>query len=229
MKIKFRTLSAHDGKVSVSFDNGETFDDYEIADVRDSGIVIPDGIEVSNIVVKAGSKVLRNLEIESANSGSQPIYLHIENLDSGQNIVGYPLKPSDAMADSGDRFWHVLVNYDYIAGLFDITDGRTLYFDAKVIYNGQQLVIHSDEYASFMRDEPETYYTINPGEFCRIMCRYNIASEGPNARIWLFDSNPYMFVESGTSDDYDRSKLAGQYKDIIMDSGVIFINNELLG
>ena len=154
------------------------------------------------------------------------MYLHCKDLNRSSVIAEFPVKESPSI-DSGERIWDVLVNYKYIANLFDVTDERTLYFDVKVNWHGEpQEAYHNDEYAIFMRDQPEKCYAIHSGQFCIISVPYNIRNEGPDARIWLFDSNPYMFVESGDPTAYDRSKLVGRYKNILMETGEAYDNTK---
>ena len=63
MKIKFIKLPTTDGIIKVSLDGGQSFTDYNVADVHESGIPLGDNQDYEKIQVKAPANVLKNLDI----------------------------------------------------------------------------------------------------------------------------------------------------------------------
>ena len=63
MKIKFTKLPTNDGIIKVSLDGGQSFTDYNVADVHESGIPLEDNQDYEKIQVKAPANVLKNLDI----------------------------------------------------------------------------------------------------------------------------------------------------------------------
>ena len=63
MKIKFTKLPTNDGTIKVSLDGGQSFTDYNIADIHESGIPLEDNQDYEKIQVKAPANVLKNLDI----------------------------------------------------------------------------------------------------------------------------------------------------------------------
>ena len=85
MKIKFTKLPTNDGIIKVSLDGGQSFTDYNIADIHESGIPLEDNQDYEKIQVKAPANVLKNLNVissvkvegEGAETGStnEPIFI----------------------------------------------------------------------------------------------------------------------------------------------------------
>ena len=63
MKIKFTKLPTNDGIIKVSLDGGQSFTDYNVADIHESGIPLEDSQDYEKIQVKAPANVLKNLDI----------------------------------------------------------------------------------------------------------------------------------------------------------------------
>ena len=63
MKIKFTKLPTTDGTIKVSLDGGQSFTDYNVVDVHESGIPLEDNQDYEKIQVKAPANVLKNLDI----------------------------------------------------------------------------------------------------------------------------------------------------------------------
>ena len=63
MKIKFTKLPTTNGTIKVSLDGGQSFTDYNVADVHESGIPLEDNQDYEKIQVKAPANVLKNLDI----------------------------------------------------------------------------------------------------------------------------------------------------------------------
>lgn len=63
MKIKFTSLPTSGGKIQVSFDGGGSFTDYNVEDVRESGIPLDDGQDYSLIQIKSSASVLKDLDV----------------------------------------------------------------------------------------------------------------------------------------------------------------------
>ena len=92
MKIKFEKLSTVNGKVYVNFGSG--FKEYEISEVKDSGIAIPeDCTDYSLIQIKGSSVILNNLDVISNIKTSD------DNAISPEDITGIVLKDFDGEFD----------------------------------------------------------------------------------------------------------------------------------
>ena len=63
MKIKFTKLPTTDGTIKVSLDGGQSFTDYNVADVHESGIPLEDNQDYEKIQIQAPANVLKNLDI----------------------------------------------------------------------------------------------------------------------------------------------------------------------
>ena len=63
MKIVFTALPTFGGKIQVSFDGGVSYKDYNVADVRESGIPLDDDQDYEKIRIKGTSNVLKNLDV----------------------------------------------------------------------------------------------------------------------------------------------------------------------
>ena len=92
MKIKFEKLSTVNGKVYVNFGNG--FKEYQISEVKDSGITIPeDCTDYSLIQIKGSSVILNNLDVISSIKTSD------DNAISPEDITGIVLKDFNGIFD----------------------------------------------------------------------------------------------------------------------------------
>ena len=92
MRIKFEKLNTTNGKVYVNFGNG--FQEYEINEVKDSGIAIPeDCTDYSLIQIKGSSVILNNLDVISSIKTSD------DNAISSEDITGIVLKDFNGKFD----------------------------------------------------------------------------------------------------------------------------------
>ena len=66
MKIKFTKLPTNDGTIKVSLDGGQSFTDYNIADIHESGIPLEDNQDYEKIQIQAPANVLKNLNVISS-------------------------------------------------------------------------------------------------------------------------------------------------------------------
>ena len=66
MKIIFKDSELNEGIINVSLDGGFTFTDYEIADVKESGIPLDDSQDYEKIKIKGPANVLKNLDVLSS-------------------------------------------------------------------------------------------------------------------------------------------------------------------
>ena len=66
MKIKFTKLPTNDGTIKVSLDGGQSFTDYNIADIHESGIPLEDNQDYEKIQIQAPANVLKNLNVVSS-------------------------------------------------------------------------------------------------------------------------------------------------------------------
>lgn len=81
MKIQFNALETLTGKVSVSLDNGETYTEYNVADVKDTGIELDDSQDISKIIIKGDVTTLSNLSI-SKSVDIEGLKKDVDNLSS---------------------------------------------------------------------------------------------------------------------------------------------------
>lgn len=65
MKIRFTKLPTTDGTIKVSLDGGNSFNDYNVADVHESGIPLEDSQDYEKIQIQAPANVLKNLNVVS--------------------------------------------------------------------------------------------------------------------------------------------------------------------
>lgn len=66
MKIVFKDSELNEGIIKISLDGGFTFTDYEIADVKESGILLDDSQDYEKIKIKGPANVLKNLDVISS-------------------------------------------------------------------------------------------------------------------------------------------------------------------
>lgn len=66
MKIRFTKLQTTDGTIKVSLDGGDSFTDYNIADIHKSGIPLDDNQDYEKNQIQASANVLKNLNIVSS-------------------------------------------------------------------------------------------------------------------------------------------------------------------
>ena len=66
MKIKFIKLPTTDGIIKVSLDGGQSFTEYNIADIRESGIPLDDNQDYEKIQIQARANILKNLNVVSS-------------------------------------------------------------------------------------------------------------------------------------------------------------------
>ena len=66
MKIKFTKLPTNDDTIKVSLDGGQSFTDYNVADVHESGIPLADSQDYEKNQIQAPANVLKNLNVVSS-------------------------------------------------------------------------------------------------------------------------------------------------------------------
>ena len=66
MKIIFKNSELNEGIIKISLDGGFTFTDYEITDVKESGILLDDSQDYEKIKIKGPANVLKNLDVLSS-------------------------------------------------------------------------------------------------------------------------------------------------------------------
>lgn len=101
MKIRFTKLPTTDGTIKVSLDGGNSFKDYNVADVHESGIPLADSQDYEKIQIQAPANILKNLNVVSGvkvddGSGSSSV--------DEQEIY---TKSFDIMGDYGNLYVHV--------------------------------------------------------------------------------------------------------------------------
>ena len=65
MKIKFTKLPTTDGTIKISLDGGQSFTDYNVADIHKSGVPLSDSQDYEKIQIQAPANVLKNLNVVS--------------------------------------------------------------------------------------------------------------------------------------------------------------------
>ena len=66
MKIKFTKLPTTNGTIKVSLDGGDSFKDYNIADIHKSGVPLSDSQDYEKIQIQAPANILKNLNVISS-------------------------------------------------------------------------------------------------------------------------------------------------------------------
>ena len=66
MKIKFTKLPTTDGIIKVSLDGGQSFTDYNIVDIHESGVPLEDNQDYEKNQIQAPANVLKNLNVVSS-------------------------------------------------------------------------------------------------------------------------------------------------------------------
>ena len=66
MKIKFTKLPTTNGIIKISLDGGDSFKDYNIADIHKSGIPLEDNQDYEKIQIQAPANILKNLNVVSS-------------------------------------------------------------------------------------------------------------------------------------------------------------------
>ena len=89
MKIKFTKLPTNDGTIKVSLDGGQSFTDYNVADVHESGIPLEDNQDYEKIQIQAPANVLKNLNVVSG--------VKVESNEGGGTGGGSTNEPSFIM------------------------------------------------------------------------------------------------------------------------------------
>lgn len=63
MKIVFKDSELSKGIIKISLDGGFTFTDYEITDVKETGIPLDDSQDYEKIKIKGPANVLKRLDV----------------------------------------------------------------------------------------------------------------------------------------------------------------------
>ena len=130
MKIKFTKLPTTTGTIKVSLDGGQSFTDYNIADIHESGITLGDDQDYEKIQIQAPANVLKNLNVVSSvkvddGSGSSDVdlsdyvkkeYFYGELYDGGCGY-GYRITSRPGGFERIDTGW-----YENLV----LSDGRSL-------------------------------------------------------------------------------------------------------
>ncbi len=108
MKIEFTKLPTIGGKIQVSLDGGQSFTDYNIEDIHDSGIPLDDNQDYEKIQIRGPANllknlnVLKNIKIDGTNGSSSENTIdsrfieieRYETFEEGQTYVGYSKNPT---------------------------------------------------------------------------------------------------------------------------------------
>lgn len=181
MRIHFKDPKLTDGLIKVSLDGGYTFNEHNISDVKADGILLDESQDFDKIIVKGPANVLKNLDVLSkiqidgdsiGNTGSSaepvqkntPIYVFSPELNHRYVTNEAEETSMEDTVDDGNRVTSLIINYEYLANLFNITDGRTIYFDT----------FHPDLPGYERQSNYRTYfYAINPEEIKYLSFDYN--------------------------------------------------------
>jgi hypothetical protein len=93
MKIVFTELPTSGGKIQVSFDGGSTFKDYNVTEIKVSGIPLDDNQDYEKIQIKGSSNVLKSLDVISK------INTHSDDDLLPEDITGIVLKDFNGLFD----------------------------------------------------------------------------------------------------------------------------------
>ena len=104
MKIRFTKLPTTDGTIKVSLDGGNSFKDYNVADIHEDGIPLADSQDYEKIQIQAPANILKNLNVVSGvkvdngsgvdENNSLPITTIYYNLYDGGCGYGFSLQES---------------------------------------------------------------------------------------------------------------------------------------
>ena len=108
MKIKFTKLPTTDGIIKVSLDGGQSFTDYNVADVHESGIPLADSQDYEKIQIQAPANVLKNLNVISS--------VKVEGEDGGESTIEPIL-----IMDTGFDFPKCVTGFIFPNGMTTIT------------------------------------------------------------------------------------------------------------
>lgn len=87
MRIKFNKLQTRDGKINITFDS-DTYTEYNVSDIANSGVDIPDTCtDYSLIKIRGSSKLLSNLDVLSK----------IRIADTSDKFVPYDILKTDCI------------------------------------------------------------------------------------------------------------------------------------
>lgn len=86
MKIKFTKLPTTDDIIKVSLDGGNSFKDYNVADIHESGIPLEDNQDYEKIQIQAPANILKNLNVVSS--------VKVEGGEGGESGVSYTFEVS---------------------------------------------------------------------------------------------------------------------------------------
>lgn len=123
IRIKFNKLQTRDGKINITFD-GDTYTKYNVSDIVDSGIDIPDTCkDYSLIKIKGSSKLLSNLDVissiaVSANSPENFIF-DFSKSNEFPNCITHIVIPDKVTSIGYGAF-------AYYTGLVDVTIPNTV-------------------------------------------------------------------------------------------------------
>ena len=97
MKVKFTKLPTTDGTIKVSLDGGQSFMDYNVADIHEDGISLEDNQNYDKIQIRGPANLLKNLDIVSS--------VKVEGGQAEEPVL-------EISADNGDRTTHVVVFFN---------------------------------------------------------------------------------------------------------------------
>lgn len=115
MKIQFNALETLTGKVSVSLDNGETYTEYNVADVKDTGIELDDSQDISKIIIKGDVATLSNLSISKS--------VDIEGLKKDVDNL------SSSVEQSNEQIQEIQINLNELQ---DVVDSQKVIVDSEL-------------------------------------------------------------------------------------------------
>lgn len=172
MKIEFTKLPDTDGTIKVSLDGGQSFTDYNIADIHESGIPLSDDQDYEKIQIRGPANLLKNLDIVSGvkvEGGSEvdlsdyvkKEYFYGEFYDGGCGY-GYRITSSPDTFKNKDQDW-----YQNLL----LSDGRSL--GDLCSYDGTYNVFYGDVenkptgqlYAIINEDGSKSEYYLLPTQY----------------------------------------------------------------
>lgn len=167
MKIKFTKLPTTEGTIKVSLDGGNSFKDYNIADIYESGITLSDYQDYEKIQIQAPANVLKNLNVVSSvkvddgSSSGEEYETYTEALLCSTSDYGNLYLYSDNIfsSDTPEMFIHYDNTYHKFTNSLSESIEPSFSENTYVILNGETISVCMNFYISDGKvssdDDPE--------------------------------------------------------------------------
>jgi len=173
MKIKFTKLPTTTGTIKVSLDGGQSFTDYNIADIHESGITLSDDQDYDKIQIQAPANILKNLNVVSS----------VKVDDGSSSVEEY---------ETYIEKLYVYINSDYGHVYFGID--KHIFFDDEpnlfILYDNYYYKLNDSDNSVLPTADFEGYYIQLNGEIIPVMSKFSLT----NGRFSGSDVDPDNLV-----------------------------------